>query len=136
MTTEPLHPFFAPGAPEFALSVRQPWAHLIIHAGKDVENRTWPTRVRGWVWIHASKGLTRDEYEMTASYVTSNLGVVVPPFEDLQRGGIIGRVEITGCVTSSASKWFGGPHGFTLANPMACEFLPCKGALGFFKPRI
>ncbi len=30
-----------------ALSIRQPWAWLIIHACKDVENRDWPTRVRG-----------------------------------------------------------------------------------------
>ncbi|WP_409188395.1 hypothetical protein [Bradyrhizobium sp. RDM4] len=28
--------------PEFALSVRQPWAWAIIHGGKDVENRSAP----------------------------------------------------------------------------------------------
>lgn len=27
--------------PHLALSVRQPWAWAIIHAGKDIENRTW-----------------------------------------------------------------------------------------------
>lgn len=27
--------------PELALSVRQPWAWAIIHAGKDIENRSW-----------------------------------------------------------------------------------------------
>lgn len=30
-----------------ALSVRQPWAWAIVHAGKDVENRNWPTPHRG-----------------------------------------------------------------------------------------
>ena len=38
-----------------ALSVRQPWAWAIIYAGKDVENRTWPTRYRGFVIVHASQ---------------------------------------------------------------------------------
>jgi len=30
-----------------ALSIRQPYAWLIIHGYKDIENRTWGTRVRG-----------------------------------------------------------------------------------------
>jgi hypothetical protein len=46
-----------------ALSIRQPWAWLILHAGKDIENRDWPTRFRGRFLIHAAKGMTRDEYE-------------------------------------------------------------------------
>jgi hypothetical protein len=25
-----------------ALTVKQPWAHMIAHCGKDVENRSWP----------------------------------------------------------------------------------------------
>ena len=29
------------------LSIRQPWAWAIIHAGKDIENRCWPTSYRG-----------------------------------------------------------------------------------------
>lgn len=138
VNTAPMHPFFAPGAPEFAISIRQPWAWFILNLGKDVENRTWRTLFRGHVWIHASKGMTRDEYDEACQLARRirGYGVMLPRCDDLPRGGIIGQVEITGCVTSSASKWFGGPHGFTLANPIACEFLPCKGSLGFFKPRI
>jgi hypothetical protein len=49
--------------PCIALSIRQPWAWLILHAGKDIENRDWPTKYRGPFLIHASKGMTRDEYE-------------------------------------------------------------------------
>ena len=30
-----------------ALSIRQPWAWAIINAGKDIENRQWPTKFRG-----------------------------------------------------------------------------------------
>lgn len=39
---------------EYALSVRQPWAHAIMFLGKDVENRGWSTDHRGRLWIHAS----------------------------------------------------------------------------------
>ena len=46
-----------------ALSIRQPWATLILHGQKDIENRSWATRQRGQVLIHASKGMTRDEWE-------------------------------------------------------------------------
>lgn len=42
-----------------ALTLCQPYAHLIIHGiggdFKRVENRTWPTHYRGWLMIHAGK---------------------------------------------------------------------------------
>ncbi|MEV6967602.1 hypothetical protein AB0M47_21105 [Hamadaea sp. NPDC051192] len=36
-----------------ALTVRQPWAWAIAHAGKVVENRSWSTSYRGLLAIHA-----------------------------------------------------------------------------------
>ena len=36
-----------------ALSIRQPWAELIVRGHKDVENRTWRHSYRGPVLIHA-----------------------------------------------------------------------------------
>lgn len=33
----------------------------------------------------------------------------------------------------SDSRWFSGPFGFTLADPVALPFVPIKGALGFFE---
>ena len=36
-----------------ALSIKQPYPHHIFHNGKDVENRDWPTKGRGWFMIHA-----------------------------------------------------------------------------------
>jgi hypothetical protein len=47
-----------------ALTFRPHWAWFVANGYKDVENRSWPTRVRGRVWIHASsKGVTSAEYE-------------------------------------------------------------------------
>ncbi len=37
------------------LTLRQPWGWAVAHQGKDVENRTWPTRYRGLVAVHAGK---------------------------------------------------------------------------------
>lgn len=124
--------------PEYALSIRQPWAWLILHAGKDIENRTWPTRFRGRVLIHASKGMTRDEYAMAWQFADSvrDQHIELPPFESLERGGIVGEVEIVGCVVRSTSEWFVGYYGFELSNPKPLPFMPCRGALGFFRPEI
>ena len=45
-----------------ALTVKQPWAWLLIHGTKDIENRNWPTSLRGEIAIHAAKGMPRGEY--------------------------------------------------------------------------
>ena len=119
-----------------ALSVRQPWAWLIIHGGKDIENRTWPTKFRGQSLIHAAKGMTRHEYETVEGDLLCHAGtaaVDLPPYEELARGGIIGSVEVVDCVSASDSAWFAGPYGFVLRSPSPMEFLPFKGQLGFFE---
>lgn len=73
-----------------ALSIRQPWAWLIVNGFKDIENRSWHTKYRGPVLIHASKGLTRKEYdEACATIVDRLISVDIPDFDDLQRGGIM-----------------------------------------------
>lgn len=117
-----------------ALSIRQPWAWLIIHAGKDIENRSWYTAHRGRILIHAAKGMTVQEYGDAVAFMRGmNLHFKLPSFVSLERGGIIGEVDIVGCVTDSKSPWFVGPRGFVLKNPKPLPFVPCKGALGFFE---
>lgn len=117
-----------------ALSIRQPWAWLILHAGKDIENRDWPTRFRGRVLIHTGKGMTSDEYD-DAMDLASRLcrSLALPSYESLERGGIVGSVEIVDCVNASASPWFFGNYGFVLRNPLALPFMSWRGQLGFFE---
>jgi hypothetical protein len=116
------------------ISVRQPWAWLIIHAGKDIENRDWPTLVRGRVLIQASKGMTSAEYNEVEEFVSEEFeNIVLPEYRNLERGGIIGEVEVVDCVTMSASPWFFGKYGFVLKNPKPIPFKPCRGQLGFFR---
>lgn len=123
-----------------ALSIRQPWAWLIIHAGKDVENRTWRTAVRGRVLIHASQKMTRADYEACVifcsglPYGTLPPDLAFPTFEQLKPlcGGIVGVMTITDCVRESPSPWFCGDHGFVIGSATSMPFSPCKGALKFF----
>lgn len=122
-----------------AISIRQPWAWLILNAGKDIENRGWKTSFRGHVLIHASKGMTRGEYEdaETSSLLSHVAGggrgeIALPKFEELERGGIVGSAEIVDCVDASESPWFFGPFGFVMANPKTLPFQPMKGNLGLF----
>lgn len=114
-----------------ALSIRNPWAWLILHGGKDIENRTWATKHRGQFLIHASKGMTRREYVDVFKYAAERRASV-PPFDQLQRGGIIGAVDLVDCVKESASPWYMGEVAFVLANPRPLPFIECGGALGFF----
>lgn len=124
-----------------ALSIRQPWAWAIMRAGKDIENRTWRTNIRGTILVHASKGLGKEEYEYARDDILFALGddapgVGFPSRKDLCRGCILGTVEVVDCVDCvefSGSPWFYGPVGFVLANPKPfAEPIPCSGALGFW----
>ncbi len=120
--------------PMLALSVRQPWAWAIIHAGKDIENRTWGRSwVRGRIAIHAAKGMTYKEYYDAMLFIHEMSGDICPAAEDLARGGIIGTVELVDIVTASDSPWWEGPYGLVLRDPQPCEFIPARGALGFFR---
>lgn len=114
-----------------ALSIKQPWAWLIVHGGKDIENRSWHTKFRGRFLVHASKGMKREEYEFAKCYAAAE-GVVIPCREELERGGIIGSVELVDSFDTSSSPWYMGQKGFLLRDPKPLAFTPYKGRLGFF----
>ena len=116
-----------------ALSVRQPWAWAIIHAGKDIENRTRSTVHRGPLAIHASLGGTRREYEQAAAEIERIMGNRPPTFEDVPRGCIVGTVELTDCERESRSEWaHPGCVHWKLSRPRACLPFPMRGALFLF----
>ncbi len=98
-----------------ALSIRQPWAWAILHAGKRIENRDWRAApsYRGPLLIHASKGCTGLEYQdaagsMVDAGLVEHIGafdfevkraqsrgrIAVPRLADLDRGGIVGVCDL------------------------------------------
>lgn len=116
-----------------ALSIRQPWAWAIIAGHKTFENRTWQTKYRGSLLIHAGQSMHKADYELMLLYGCER-GFDVPCMSDLHRGGIIGRVDLVDMVTAGEGDlWFRGPIGWRLTNPHQLPFQACKGRLGLFE---
>lgn len=118
-----------------ALSLTQPMAWAIFH-GKNIENRTWPTKVRGRVMIHASKNFDAEDYHWLLDNA-SRLSIVVPTKHGFTFGALLGEVDIIDCVRVHASQWFFGPYGFVLVNPVLYDMpIPMRGQLGFFEVKL
>lgn len=117
-----------------ALSIRQPWAWLVVNGIKPVENRDWPTRFRGRVLIHAGKAMPMPDYMLgrMAWHECGGSQIEMPPPGDMQLGGLVGVAEIVDCVEAHGSPYFTGPYGFVLTNARPLPFVPYQGMLGFF----
>jgi hypothetical protein len=126
---------------QYALSIRQPWAGLVVNGLKSIEIRRWPTSLRGPVFIHAARLIDErpEAWRQVADTVKS--------LTDL-RGGLIGTVELTGCITYPSLDlflgdrqlhlnepgWFvPGLFGFTMRQPRVVPFRPLKGQTLFFR---
>ena len=69
------------------LTIKQPWASLIINEYKEYEVRSWKTKYRGKILIHA--GLSTDK-EYLKEFSSYNLEYI--------NGAIIGEVELVNCI--------------------------------------
>lgn len=125
-----------------AISVRAPWWWFILHGGKNIENREWPTRYRGPLLIHASSWWNTTDVlfdSVVADYM--HWGMAKPPLLPQATlkgwrgmgGCLVGRVDLVDCVTASDSPWFVGKYGMVLANPVAfASPVRLGGHLGLF----
>ena len=83
--------------------------------------------------------MTKAEYAdaMDMLYrVTGSVPDSIPSFDDMPRGGIIGSVQVVGCLPPEevCSGWrMPGHFGFQLHNPQPLPFRPMRGQLGFFE---
>ena len=119
------------------LSIRQPWSWAILHAGKDIENRSWRTGFRGRVLIHAGKRLDFQprwtDWEGRRDWL--DLGGAVA---DLHLGAIVGVATLVDCLPHEKvhSRWAEhtpGTYGFVLTDQRAFkETIPYNGRLGLF----
>lgn len=97
------------GVHMLALSVRQPYAELIISGQKRQENRSRATRIRGPIYIYATKNPP----------TARSQGWDYQEFLGLPRGYLVGIVEVSDCVrTESGFAW-------VLQNPSRLS-LPLK----------
>ena len=119
-----------------ALSVRQPWAELIVSGQKTIEVRSWTTQYRGTFWLHTGNAVD------TAAAQAGGL-------DHLYTGGYVGCVNLVAVVSFDASRWemwrgkhlIDGPYrsgqfAWLLDAPRRFR-VPVKGpgSLGLFRPR-
>lgn len=128
----------------YALSLKQPWAALLVHGVKTIEVRKWPTARRGRILIHAAR----------VSDLRREVWRHVPPElrEQAQlTGGIVGAADLLDCVayrtleTFTAAQlrhlndpaWFALPvlYGFVFANACPLPFRRFSGYMRFFPVR-
>jgi hypothetical protein len=126
----------------YALSIKQPWASLLVAGLKTIEVRSWPTRIRGRVLIHAAR--IADGRADAWQWVPDGLR----PLTELG-GGIIGEAELIDCVRYATAgafaadcerhrnepDWFQdrGLYGFVFRNAAPLPFRKCPGNVRFFR---
>ncbi len=117
-----------------ALSLKQPWAELVVSGRKTIELRNWETKFRGEFLVHASKNTNK---EAMAKFGLKNL----------PEGCIVGKAILVGVkhyrtkqeFEADAGKHFATPgwydekaKGFILKNASRIKAKPLRGQLNFF----
>ena len=73
------------------LTIKQPWATLIMQGNKRYEFRSWQTKYRGELLIHAGKEIDKEAMKRLSKYIPENL-----PSEK-----ILGKVKLVDCIEMS-----------------------------------
>ena len=123
-----------------AITIKQPFASLIAAGLKEYEFRTWKTKYRGEILIHAGKGVDKKAMKKFASY-----GLEYPS------GCIIAKVNLVDCIKVDDNfrkilykknaevysgiinhpEWEG--YGFQMNNIKKIEPIPVKGRLSIWE---
>lgn len=131
------------------ISLLQPWATLVVIGAKQIETRSWNTKYRGPLLIHASSRISKETKELT---LTEPFATALRELQELPLGCIIGSVNLTSTSQSEyfsrigptgrtpnweREKHFGdfspGRYGWLLADPLAfSNHFHCRGALGIW----
>jgi hypothetical protein len=110
------------------LTVKQPYADLIVRGIKTIENRSWTTSYRGRLGIHAAVSDSRDGWAKV-----QERGIDLDP-EDVERGALIGIVELADVVRDSRDEWALEGHAhWVLSEPQRLPAaLPVTGRLSLW----
>ena len=117
-----------------ALSLRQPWLELVLQGRKKIEVRSWSTKYRGTLLLHASKIIDVDACEYYGFNPQNFIG-----------GYILGSVELIDCLPFTRESWESlrsshlnlrdfkqGLVAWCLINPLRLKPEKCSGRLGLF----
>jgi hypothetical protein len=114
------------------ITVKQPWASLIVEGLKDIENRTWQTKYRGRVLIHSA---VKPDIEFKNRCLVGLYGIGMTEEMILsanklsfkwdaflnENGLIIGSVEIVDCVINHESIWAERTYQYELESKLTGE---------------
>jgi hypothetical protein len=117
-----------------AISIKQPWASMIISGVKDTENRTFPLKEKGPIAICSTK--------------KPNAEALLDFPGDYPNGVLLGVVDVVGLIwveedgeystdlpeeANVKLDWYvPGDLGWVLRNPRPCKQVPVKGQLGIY----
>lgn len=141
-----------------AITIHQPWATLIALGEKRFETRSWATKYRGPLAIHAGKHIDREACKRSPIVETLyKHGIVL--FDDLPTGAIVATCTLSDCLrvehvdhdarrvlVFSEGKLFGGikdneysfgwyepgRYAWDLQNVNQIEHIPTKGKQGLW----
>lgn len=114
------------------LTIRQPWAWLIVNGLKDVENRSWSTRYRGPLVIQSAARIgNRSEFFALCRDIERETGKRLPA--DFTLGSTEGIVTLSDIITNSRSIWaYDGDYHWILTNPIRLPNISISGKLGLW----
>lgn len=119
-----------------ALSLREPFATLIVNGKKTIELRTWNTKFRGEFLVHASKIPIIEQCEKFGFDVsTITLGAIIgkATLYDVKEYESREEWEKDQNLHLADASFFGSDYGFLLKD--AVKFnqpIPCNGSLNFW----
>jgi hypothetical protein len=124
-----------------ALTICQPYAHLIVQGRKTCENRTWPTNYRGPMLIHAGKNRSFLDDDGAGFDFGYSIRIDAMAF-----GAVVAIADLVACINVQSKllpEWVAkmteeqqqhvfGPWCWILANVKPIEPSEWRGAQGLF----
>jgi hypothetical protein len=94
-----------------AITIHQPWATLIALGEKEYETRSWPTKYRGPIAIHAGMKLNKEAIQEKVIYMAI-LEHGHHVMRDMPQGAIVATAVLEDCI-KSVETW---TDGYVLEN--------------------
>lgn len=131
-----------------AITIRQPYAQLIVRGLKRYETRSFATKFRGALAIHAGKTPVENALQTMDEKTVQRLRFELGKLEDLPLGAVIGAVFVEDCIQIDADfrsklsaeelsvgdfadgrfAWMLSEIPLELSDP-----IPCAGQQGFWE---
>jgi hypothetical protein len=113
------------------LSLKQPWAELVIEGKKKIELRKWNTHFRGESLIHASKIPDLDAMKRFG-FNNLPLGAIIGKAELVDVKKYLNALELEKDKDLHLANLDWGSYGFILKNPHRIDLIEAKGSLNFW----